>query len=92
MASEKPIIDFDLHETRESTGERAVFVEPVNIHKFAGEVYKLASDLERKENLGRSGNKRIAHCLELEQFIKDPNGSICEAFGSMIQIQKEKAQ
>jgi len=59
MACGKPIVAFDLLETRVSTGESAILVDPGDVDKFADEVFKLVNDAEQRRALGRMARQRI---------------------------------
>jgi len=59
MAMAKPIVSFDLKETRYSAGDAALYAEPNNIEDFAGKILELLDDPERREEMGMTGYKRL---------------------------------
>jgi glycosyltransferase involved in cell wall biosynthesis len=63
MSCCKPVVAFDLDETRRSTGNTAVLVEPGNIRRFAEEICKLAKDRGKRELLGAMARERIVKQL-----------------------------
>jgi glycosyltransferase involved in cell wall biosynthesis len=63
MACGKAVVAFDLPETRISTGESAILVEPGNISKFAEEICKLAKDSAKRQVLGAMARERIVNRL-----------------------------
>jgi glycosyltransferase involved in cell wall biosynthesis len=63
MALGKPIVSFDLKETRVSAGEAAVFVEPNNVAAFATAIRQLMDDPERRSRMGEWGRARVNDAL-----------------------------
>ncbi len=64
MAAGKPIVAFDLPETRFSAGEgSALLVEPGSIECFADAIARLMGDPALRERLGACGRDRIATVL-----------------------------
>ncbi len=59
MAQAKPIVAFDLPETRTSAGPAAVLVRPNDTAEFARAVQALIHDPARRVELGRQGRRRI---------------------------------
>jgi glycosyltransferase involved in cell wall biosynthesis len=59
MAYELPVVAFDLHETRVSAGDAAVYVTPNDVHEFAKAVVDLADDEPRRAQLGKAGRVRV---------------------------------
>jgi glycosyltransferase involved in cell wall biosynthesis len=66
MSAGKPIVAFDLKETRYSTGGNAILVKDGQIKEFARAVQKLISDSDLREALGEAGKKRIIEKLNWE--------------------------
>jgi glycosyltransferase involved in cell wall biosynthesis len=62
MAMGKPIVAFDLAETRYTADEAATYVEPGNIRGFGQAILALLDDPERRKHMGEIGRQRIL-CL-----------------------------
>ena len=63
MALGKPIVSFDLKETRVSAGEAAVYVPPNDELKFAEATAALMDDPARCADMGRYGQSQVASSL-----------------------------
>jgi glycosyltransferase involved in cell wall biosynthesis len=63
MAAGKPVVAFDLKETRFSTNNSAVLVQPGDIKAFAKAIKKLIDEPLLRQQLGHSGKSRIANEL-----------------------------
>jgi glycosyltransferase involved in cell wall biosynthesis len=59
MAYAKPIVSFDLKETRYSAGEAALYVEPNDEYKFALATAKLMDDAVLRQGMGTYGRERV---------------------------------
>ena len=59
MAYGKPIVTFDLKETRYSAQDAAVYVEPDNERKFAVAIGQLMDDPALRERMGSFGRARV---------------------------------
>jgi glycosyltransferase involved in cell wall biosynthesis len=59
MALGKPIVSFDLKETRVSAGQAAAYVPPNDEMKFAEAIVRLMDDPERCVEMGRYGKERV---------------------------------
>jgi glycosyltransferase involved in cell wall biosynthesis len=59
MALEKPIVSFDLKETRYSAGEAASFVPPNDERAFACAIARLMDDSAARREMGRFGRSRV---------------------------------
>jgi glycosyltransferase involved in cell wall biosynthesis len=66
MAFGLPVVAFDLHETRVSAGEAAVYVEPNDVGLFARVVVGLLDHPELREPMGRIGRQRVVDELAWE--------------------------
>jgi len=66
MAMGKPIVAFDLTETRYTAQEAAVYVPPDNIHEFGEAIVTLLDNPERRKRMGEVGRQRIIHRLGWE--------------------------
>jgi glycosyltransferase involved in cell wall biosynthesis len=63
MALGKPVVAFDLVETRTSAGDAALYARPNDIEEFASHVERLLDDPELRERLGREGRRRVVEAL-----------------------------
>ena len=59
MAMEKPIVSFDLKETRFTAREAALYVTPNNETEFAEAIAKLMDNPGLRREMGRFGRKRV---------------------------------
>jgi glycosyltransferase involved in cell wall biosynthesis len=59
MAFELPVLAFDLRETRVSTGDAAVYVQPNDVHDYATALVELIDDAAKRSRLGRLGRVRV---------------------------------
>ncbi len=66
MSAGKPIVAFDMDETRYSTQESALLIEPGNLTQFAQEIVRLSKDTDLQKRLGEYGIERIAKSLNWE--------------------------
>jgi glycosyltransferase involved in cell wall biosynthesis len=66
MAMGRAIVSFDLHETRESAGEAAVYVPANDERAFAKAIDTLLQDPERRRQLGEAGRIRVEQQLSWE--------------------------
>jgi glycosyltransferase involved in cell wall biosynthesis len=67
MAMAKPIVAFDLPETRETAGESALYARPNDERDWACCVAALLDDPERRAVMGRLGRARVEETLSWEQ-------------------------
>src|SRR4030095_10441981 len=63
MALGKPIVSFDLKETRTSAAEAAVYVPPNDEAAFARAIAALMNDPEQRMRMGEAGRLRIQNKL-----------------------------
>ena len=59
MAMGKPIVSFDLKESRYSAGEAALYATPNNIQDFADKIIELLYDPEKMDRMGKAGYERL---------------------------------
>lgn len=64
MACGKPIVTFDLKETRYSARDAAVYVQPNDELAFAKATAELMDDPARREQMGRYGRQRVEKELQ----------------------------
>jgi glycosyltransferase involved in cell wall biosynthesis len=67
MACERPIVSFDLLETRRSAGEAAVYVEKEDPKMFAQALLGLLDDRPRREKMGKIGLQRSIEVVGLDR-------------------------
>lgn len=71
MAAGKPIVAFDLEETRFSAQDSALLIEQGNLRAFAEAIEKLVRDPMLREELGRYGRSRIAKELNWDNSSRE---------------------
>jgi len=59
MAMGKPVVSFDLKETRFSAGAAALYAKPNDTVDFANKILELLNDEKRRREMGEDGRKRI---------------------------------
>src|SRR5438552_2716318 len=64
MAYAKPIVSFDLKETRFSAGEAALYVKPNGEAEFAKTIADLMAQPDRRQKMGSYGRWRVAQKLQ----------------------------
>jgi glycosyltransferase involved in cell wall biosynthesis len=64
MAYGKPIVSFDLKETRYSAQDASIYVEPNNEHRFALAIAQLMDDPELRSRMGAFGRARVERELQ----------------------------
>ena len=64
MAYAKPIVVFDLKETRFSAGDAAVYVRPNNEAEFAEAITQLIAQPELRKKMGAYGRRRVEEELQ----------------------------
>ena len=64
MASAKPIVSFDLKETRFSARDAAIYVEPNNEAEFAEAIAQLMDRPELQNKMGTYGRRRVEEELQ----------------------------
>jgi glycosyltransferase involved in cell wall biosynthesis len=64
MAYAKPIVAFDLKETRFSAGDAAVYVQPNKEAEFAEAITQLMAQPELRKKMGTFGRRRVEHKLQ----------------------------
>ncbi|HET7721224.1 MAG TPA: glycosyltransferase, partial [Acidimicrobiales bacterium] len=67
MAFELPVVSFDLHETRVSAGQAAVYAKPNDVVAFADAIEALLDDERRRTAMGAIGRQRIEDELSWER-------------------------
>jgi glycosyltransferase involved in cell wall biosynthesis len=64
MAYAKPIVSFDLPETRYSAGDAALYVRPNNEADFARAITVLMDNFELRRKMGNFGRRRVEEHLQ----------------------------
>jgi len=59
MAMAKPIVSFDLKESRYSAGEAALYAAPNDVKDFADKIVELLKDPEQRSRMGKIGYERL---------------------------------
>jgi glycosyltransferase involved in cell wall biosynthesis len=67
MALGRPIVAYDLHESRFSAGEAAAYATPDDVESFASRIDELLDDPERRNAMGKLGRERVATALSWER-------------------------
>src|SRR5438067_7942637 len=80
MASAKPIVSFDLKETRFSAGDAAIYVKPNNETEFAEAIAQLMDQPELRKQMGTYGRRRVEDEL---QWAKVGN-NLLTAYGTLL--------
>jgi glycosyltransferase involved in cell wall biosynthesis len=80
MASAKPIISFDLKETRFSAGDAAIYVEPNNETAFADAISQLMDRPELQKTMGSYGRRRVEDELQWAKVGKN----LLAAYGTLL--------
>jgi glycosyltransferase involved in cell wall biosynthesis len=63
MALARPVVAFDLKETRYSAGEAAIYATPNDPADFAAKITELLADPAKRERMGRFGQERLRQVL-----------------------------
>ncbi|MEO1456552.1 MAG: glycosyltransferase family 4 protein [Pseudomonadota bacterium] len=69
MALEKPIVQFDLHEGRESAGEASLYAAKNDAEDFAAKIAELLDDAEARARMGKAGRARVIERFSWEHSI-----------------------
>ncbi len=69
MALEKPVVTFDLTETRVSCGEAALYARPGDVADLADKIVYLADKPQERERMSQLGRKRVETTLSWEYSV-----------------------
>ena len=69
MALGKPTVAFDLHETRCSAQDAALYAQPNDVHEFARRVAWLIDHPLERQRMGEIGRRRVAESLAWEHSV-----------------------
>jgi glycosyltransferase involved in cell wall biosynthesis len=64
MALERPVVQFELHEGRQSAAGASLYAEPNDFRDFADKVEQLLADPELRARMGAIGRRRMEQVLE----------------------------
>jgi glycosyltransferase involved in cell wall biosynthesis len=59
MAYQLPVVAFDLHETRVSAADAAIYATPNRIDSYAQAIVELLDDAPRRLAMGAAGRERV---------------------------------
>ena len=82
MALGRPVVSFDLTESRVSAGTAAVYAPADDIHRFAQAILGLLRDPARREAMGRVGRARVEGELSWEHSQRNLLAAYRAALGS----------
>ena len=71
MAMGKPVVSFDLKETRFSAGDAALYAKPNDIEDFGNKILELLNDEKKREEMGKYGRKRVEEKLDWRHTKKE---------------------
>jgi glycosyltransferase involved in cell wall biosynthesis len=66
MAMSRPVVAYELRESRFAAGEAAVYAEPNDVASFAARIDELLDDPARRAEMGRIGRERVERELSWE--------------------------
>jgi glycosyltransferase involved in cell wall biosynthesis len=66
MAMSRPVVAYELRESRFAAGEAAVYAEPNDVASFAKRIDELLDDPARRAEMGRIGRERVERELSWE--------------------------
>jgi glycosyltransferase involved in cell wall biosynthesis len=91
MAAAKPIVSFDLKETRFSARDAAMYVEPNNETQFAEAIAELMDQPTLQERMGTYGRRRVAEELQWAKVGKNLVTAYETLLGREIDASREKS-
>jgi len=69
MSLEKPVVSFNLKETRVTCGEAAIYAKPNDTVEFAEKIIQLAENPELRNEIAQKGKERVEKYLSWEHSI-----------------------
>jgi glycosyltransferase involved in cell wall biosynthesis len=66
MAMARPVVAYELRESRFAAGDAAIYAEPNEVSSYAACIEELLDDPERRAEMGRFGRERVAQELSWE--------------------------
>ena len=88
MAMGKPIVAFDLPETRYSAQEAALYATPNRVEEFAEHIETLLNDEQLRVVMGNSGRKRVEELLSWEYS----KNTLLQAYDTLFSITQPHIQ
>ncbi len=79
MVAVKPIVAYDLKETRYSTADSAILIKPGDIEGFANAIAKLIDNPKLRMDLGNKGHERVIDGLNWERA----SSNLLDAYGRL---------
>jgi glycosyltransferase involved in cell wall biosynthesis len=67
MAAARPVVAYDLKESRFSAGEAAAYADPDDVESFASRIDELLDDPERRIAMGKAGQARVESDLSWDR-------------------------
>jgi glycosyltransferase involved in cell wall biosynthesis len=66
MAMGRPIVAYDLRESRVTAGDAAAYAQPNDVASYAAQIEQLLADPQRRVQMGRQGRARVEQALSWE--------------------------
>ena len=63
MAMSRPVVGFDLTESRYTAGDAAVYATPNDTEEFGDKIVELLDDPDRRKQMGECGKRRVEEAL-----------------------------
>jgi len=92
MACAKPIVSFDLKETRYSAQDAALFVPPNDEVAFAQATARLMDNAALREQMGRFGQERVQNELQWSVVSKNLLAAYASLFGRTFELPNPNSQ
>jgi glycosyltransferase involved in cell wall biosynthesis len=80
MAMARPVVAYELRESRFAAGPAAIYAEPNEVGSYAACIEELLDDPERRAEMGRLGRERVARELSWEHSER----ALGDAYGSVL--------
>jgi glycosyltransferase involved in cell wall biosynthesis len=90
MAMSRPIVSYDLQESRVGAGDAAVFAAANDVEDFAARVDELLDDPDRRRAMGEAGRARAEGVLAWEHQERSLLGAYRQALGMAATRRKEQ--
>jgi glycosyltransferase involved in cell wall biosynthesis len=71
MAMGRPVVSFDLSESKVTAGDAAVYAEANDVEEFAQRIHELLDEPERRRKLGEIGRARVEEKLSWEHSARE---------------------
>lgn len=80
MAMARPVVAYELRESRFAAGSAALYAEPNEVSSFAQRVEELLDDPQRRVEMGRIGRERVEQELSWEHSVRN----LADAYRSLL--------